>query len=253
MGFCLLCCQHLAILEESGGRGGGEGGGRVEGAVRGRGGEGEEGEKEPGQEAGGGTGGSAEEKRGGGGKDEKPKSAGEGDSRAKERQEENLAENNQEDFCQRSISETDLSDFASKMKNRQMGPAGGASITKSTSVSGDMCNVEKTDGSQSDTTAGTVGTEDKKRRSSIGAKMQAIVGLSRKSRSTSQLSQTAGRDIKDRSGCLTWTQCQGQRVVANLRHRIASEELDAVLASSVGSLLPQGPLGTAAEVKGNVE
>ena len=85
------------------------------------------------------------------------------------------------------------SDFASKMKNRQMGSSGGVNMTKSTSISGDMCNLEKTDGSQSDTAVGTVGTDDKKRRSSIGAKMQAMVGMSRKSRSTSQLSQT-GRD-----------------------------------------------------------
>ncbi|XP_075868755.1 regulating synaptic membrane exocytosis protein 2 isoform X2 [Nelusetta ayraudi] len=85
-----------------------------------------------------------------------------------------------------------IRDFASKMKNRQMGSSGGVNMTKSTSVSGDMCNLEKTDGSQSDTAVGTVGTDDKKRRSSIGAKMQAMVGISRKSRSTSQLSQTAG-------------------------------------------------------------
>lgn len=82
------------------------------------------------------------------------------------------------------------SDFASKMKNRQMGSSGGMNMTKSTSISGDMCNLEKTDGSQSDTAVSTVGTDDKKRRSSIGAKMQAMVGMSRKSRSTSQLSQT---------------------------------------------------------------
>lgn len=87
------------------------------------------------------------------------------------------------------------SDFASKMKNRQMGSSGGMNMTKSTSISGDMCNLEKTDGSQSDTAVGTVGTDDKKRRSSIGAKMQAMVGMSRKSRSTSQLSQT-GRASK---------------------------------------------------------
>ncbi|KAM4736216.1 regulating synaptic membrane exocytosis protein 2 isoform 25-T25 [Anableps anableps] len=85
-----------------------------------------------------------------------------------------------------------IRDFASKMKNRQMGTSGGVNMTKSTSISGDMCNLEKTDGSQSDTAVGTVGTDDKKRRSSIGAKMQAMVGMSRKSRSTSQLSQTAG-------------------------------------------------------------
>ncbi|XP_075868756.1 regulating synaptic membrane exocytosis protein 2 isoform X3 [Nelusetta ayraudi] len=84
-------------------------------------------------------------------------------------------------------------------KIRQMGSSGGVNMTKSTSVSGDMCNLEKTDGSQSDTAVGTVGTDDKKRRSSIGAKMQAMVGISRKSRSTSQLSQTEAGGKKLRS------------------------------------------------------
>ncbi|XP_035285114.1 regulating synaptic membrane exocytosis protein 2-like isoform X2 [Anguilla anguilla] len=84
-----------------------------------------------------------------------------------------------------------ISDFTSKMKNRQMGVSGN-NMAKSSSISGDMYTLEKTDGSQSDTAVGTVETGDKKRRSSIGAKMVAIVGLSRKSRSTSQLSQTAG-------------------------------------------------------------
>lgn len=93
------------------------------------------------------------------------------------------------------------SDFASKMKNRQMGSSGGMNMTKSTSISGDMCNLEKTDGSQSDTAVGTVGTGEKKRRSSIGAKMQAMVGMSRKSRSTSQLSQT-GRTCHHHTLCL---------------------------------------------------
>ncbi|XP_032413638.1 regulating synaptic membrane exocytosis protein 2 isoform X22 [Xiphophorus hellerii] len=92
-----------------------------------------------------------------------------------------------------------IRDFASKMKNRQMGTSGGVNMTKSTSISGDMCNLEKTDGSQSDTAVGTVGTDDKKRRSSIGAKMQAMVGMSRKSRSTSQLSQTEAGGKKLRS------------------------------------------------------
>lgn len=79
--------------------------------------------------------------------------------------------------------------FTSKMQSRQMG-ASGKNMTKSTSISGDMYTLEKNDGSQSDTAVGTVGGGGKKRRSSIGAKMVAIVGLSRKSRSTSQLSQT---------------------------------------------------------------
>ncbi|XP_054638234.1 regulating synaptic membrane exocytosis protein 2 isoform X31 [Dunckerocampus dactyliophorus] len=96
----------------------------------------------------------------------------------------------EDDLHQRSISETDL---------RQMGSSSGMNMTKSTSISGDMCNLEKTDGSQSDTAVGTVGTDDKKRRSSIGAKMQAMVGMSRKSRSTSQLSQTEAGGKKLRS------------------------------------------------------
>ncbi|XP_077577541.1 regulating synaptic membrane exocytosis protein 2 isoform X5 [Stigmatopora nigra] len=96
----------------------------------------------------------------------------------------------EDDLHQRSVSETDL---------RQMGSSGGVNMTKSTSISGDMCNLEKTDGSQSDTAVGTVGTDDKKRRSSIGAKMQAMVGMSRKSRSTSQLSQTEAGGKKLRS------------------------------------------------------
>ncbi|XP_058868635.1 regulating synaptic membrane exocytosis protein 2-like isoform X7 [Acipenser ruthenus] len=91
-----------------------------------------------------------------------------------------------------------ISDFTSKMKNRQMG-APGKNMTKSTSIGGDMYSLEKNDGSQSDTAVGTVGTGGKKRRSSIGAKMVAIVGLSRKSRSTSQLSQTEAGGKKLRS------------------------------------------------------
>uniref|UniRef100_A0A4W3HY48 Regulating synaptic membrane exocytosis 2 n=1 Tax=Callorhinchus milii TaxID=7868 RepID=A0A4W3HY48_CALMI len=88
--------------------------------------------------------------------------------------------------------------FTSKLQSRQMGPSG-KNMTKSTSVSGDMCSLEKNDGSQSDTAVGTVVTGSKKRRSSIGAKMVAIVGLSRRSRSTSQLSQTEAGGKKLRS------------------------------------------------------
>ncbi|XP_052000809.1 regulating synaptic membrane exocytosis protein 2-like isoform X6 [Xyrauchen texanus] len=83
-----------------------------------------------------------------------------------------------------------ISEFTSKMTNRQTGTAAGGNMTKSTSIGGDMCSLEKTDGSQSDTAVSLVGTDVKKRRSSIGAKMAAVVGLSRKSRSASQLSQT---------------------------------------------------------------
>ncbi|XP_059103946.1 regulating synaptic membrane exocytosis protein 2 isoform X2 [Peromyscus eremicus] len=91
-----------------------------------------------------------------------------------------------------------ISVFTSKMQSRQMGVSG-KNMTKSTSISGDMCSLEKNDGSQSDTAVGTLGTSGKKRRSSIGAKMVAIVGLSRKSRSASQLSQTEAGGKKLRS------------------------------------------------------
>uniref|UniRef100_A0A663N5C2 Regulating synaptic membrane exocytosis 2 n=1 Tax=Athene cunicularia TaxID=194338 RepID=A0A663N5C2_ATHCN len=92
----------------------------------------------------------------------------------------------------------DDSVFTSKMQSRQMGTSG-KNMTKSTSIGGDMYTLEKNDGSQSDTAVGTVGGGSKKRRSSIGAKMVAIVGLSRKSRSTSQLSQTEAGGKKLRS------------------------------------------------------
>ncbi|KAM8777802.1 regulating synaptic membrane exocytosis protein 1 isoform 12-T12 [Rhynchonycteris naso] len=80
-----------------------------------------------------------------------------------------------------------ISSFTPKMQGRRMGTSGRA-ITKSTSVSGEMYMLEHNDGSQSDTAVGTVGAGGKKRRSSLSAKVVAIV--SRRSRSTSQLSQT---------------------------------------------------------------
>ncbi|XP_034818237.1 regulating synaptic membrane exocytosis protein 1 isoform X11 [Pan paniscus] len=80
-----------------------------------------------------------------------------------------------------------ISSFTPKMQGRRMGTSG-RSIMKSTSVSGEMYTLEHNDGSQSDTAVGTVGAGGKKRRSSLSAKVVAIV--SRRSRSTSQLSQT---------------------------------------------------------------
>ncbi|XP_036075204.1 regulating synaptic membrane exocytosis protein 1 isoform X25 [Rousettus aegyptiacus] len=80
-----------------------------------------------------------------------------------------------------------ISSFTPKMQGRRMGTSGRA-IMKSTSMSGEMYTLEHNDGSQSDTAVGTVGAGGKKRRSSLSAKVVAIV--SRRSRSTSQLSQT---------------------------------------------------------------
>ncbi|XP_059970419.1 regulating synaptic membrane exocytosis protein 1 isoform X15 [Mesoplodon densirostris] len=91
------------------------------------------------------------------------------------------------------ISRTSSTSFLSEQserprgRTRRMGTSGRA-ITKSTSMSGEMYTLEHNDGSQSDTAVGTVGTGGKKRRSSLSAKVVAIV--TRRSRSTSQLSQT---------------------------------------------------------------
>uniref|UniRef100_A0A673J533 Regulating synaptic membrane exocytosis protein 1-like n=1 Tax=Sinocyclocheilus rhinocerous TaxID=307959 RepID=A0A673J533_9TELE len=72
-----------------------------------------------------------------------------------------------------------------------------SSMLKSTSVSGEIYTLERTDGSQSDTALGTLGAGGKKRRSSLSARVVAIVGIpSRRSRSTSQLSQTEAANKK---------------------------------------------------------
>ena len=89
-----------------------------------------------------------------------------------------------------------------------MGTSGRA-ITKSTSMSGEMYTLEHNDGSQSDTAVGTVGAGGKKRRSSLSAKVVAIV--SRRSRSTSQLSQTGEwyelKDLKFLLERWSWSSC----------------------------------------------
>ena len=105
MGFCLLSVSALQSSRSLSQEGEGEGEGEV-GEQLGEVGENKE--KKPGQEPGTGTGtGTAGgvEKSGGGSKGEKPKNTAKGD-RVKEKKED-LAEN-QEDFYQRSISETDL-------------------------------------------------------------------------------------------------------------------------------------------------
>ncbi|XP_068423458.1 regulating synaptic membrane exocytosis protein 1 isoform X17 [Clinocottus analis] len=68
--------------------------------------------------------------------------------------------------------------------------ATGRNIMKSTSVSGEIYGMEHVDGSQSDTALGSLGSGIKKRRSSLSQRVVAILP-SRRSRSTSQLSQTA--------------------------------------------------------------
>ncbi|XP_013769500.1 regulating synaptic membrane exocytosis protein 1 isoform X11 [Pundamilia nyererei] len=67
--------------------------------------------------------------------------------------------------------------------------ASGRHMMKSTSISGEIYGMEHADGSQSDTALGSLGSGIKKRRSSLSQRVVAILP-SRRSRSTSQLSQT---------------------------------------------------------------
>ncbi|KAM8880211.1 regulating synaptic membrane exocytosis protein 1 isoform 3-T3 [Spinachia spinachia] len=81
--------------------------------------------------------------------------------------------------------------------SRQMRSSAGRSMLKSSSVSGEIYTQERTDGSQSDTALGTVGGGGKKRRSSLSARVVAIVG-NRRSRSTSQISGPEGKSKKEK-------------------------------------------------------
>ncbi|XP_062420708.1 regulating synaptic membrane exocytosis protein 1 isoform X20 [Pungitius pungitius] len=81
--------------------------------------------------------------------------------------------------------------------SRQMRSSAGRSMLKSSSVSGEIYTQERTDGSQSDTALGTVGGGSKKRRSSLSARVVAIVG-NRRSRSTSQISGPEGKSKKEK-------------------------------------------------------
>ncbi|XP_008288778.1 regulating synaptic membrane exocytosis protein 1 isoform X1 [Stegastes partitus] len=67
--------------------------------------------------------------------------------------------------------------------------ASGRHMMKSTSVSDEIYGMEHADGSQSDTALGSLGSGIKKRRSSLSQRVVSILP-SRRSRSTSQLSQT---------------------------------------------------------------
>ncbi|XP_077379964.1 regulating synaptic membrane exocytosis 1b isoform X9 [Festucalex cinctus] len=81
--------------------------------------------------------------------------------------------------------------------SRQMRASAGRSMLKSSSVSGEIYTQERTDGSQSDTALGTVGGGTKKRRSSLSARVVAIVG-NRRSRSTSQISGPEAKAKKEK-------------------------------------------------------
>ncbi|XP_026510435.1 regulating synaptic membrane exocytosis protein 1 isoform X5 [Terrapene carolina triunguis] len=119
---------------------------------------------------------------------------------------------------------------------RRMGTSG-RTITKSTSVSGEMYKLEHNDGSQSDTAVGTVGTGGKKRRSSLSAKVVAIV--SRRSRSTSQLSQTEAGNKKLKSTIQRSTETG---MAAEMRNRMVRQPSRESTDGSINSYSSEGNL-----------
>ncbi|XP_038604495.1 regulating synaptic membrane exocytosis protein 1 isoform X3 [Tachyglossus aculeatus] len=129
-----------------------------------------------------------------------------------------------------------VSSFTPKMQGRRMGTSG-RTITKSTSVSGEMYKLEHNDGSQSDTAVGTVGTGGKKRRSSLSAKVVAIV--SRRSRSTSQLSQTESGHKKLKSTIQRSTETG---MAAEMRSRMVRQPSRESTDGSINSYSSEGNL-----------
>ncbi|KAM6939976.1 LOW QUALITY PROTEIN: regulating synaptic membrane exocytosis protein 1-like [Xenentodon cancila] len=85
----------------------------------------------------------------------------------------------------------DTRDSSRKMRSM------GRNMLKSSSVSGEIYTQERTDGSQSDTALGTVGGGTKRRRSSLSARVVAIVG-NRRSRSTSQIGGPEGKSKREK-------------------------------------------------------
>ncbi|XP_030304619.1 regulating synaptic membrane exocytosis protein 1 isoform X7 [Calypte anna] len=128
-----------------------------------------------------------------------------------------------------------ISTFTPKMQGRRMGTPG--RITKSTSVSGEIYKLEHNDGSQSDTAVGMVGTGGKKRRSSLSAKVVAIV--SRRSRSTSQLSQTEAGSKKLKSTIQRSTETG---MAAEMRSRMVRQPSRESTDGSINSYSSEGNL-----------
>ncbi|XP_030044662.1 regulating synaptic membrane exocytosis protein 1-like, partial [Microcaecilia unicolor] len=128
------------------------------------------------------------------------------------------------------------SSFTPKMQSRRMGTSG-RTITKSTSMSGEIYKLEHNDGSQSDTAVGTVGTGGKKRRSSLSAKVVAIV--SRRSRSTSQLSQTEAGHKKLKSTIQRSTETG---MAAEMRSRMVRQPSRESTDGSINSYSSEGNL-----------
>ncbi|XP_041068213.1 regulating synaptic membrane exocytosis protein 3 [Carcharodon carcharias] len=91
------------------------------------------------------------------------------------------------------------------------------SVLRSSSISGEMYDMEKSSGSQQEPVADNA---IKKRRSSLGAKMVAIVGLSQWSKSTTQLNQTEAATKKLRSNIRRSTETG---IAVEMRNRVTRQ------------------------------
>ncbi|XP_048469216.1 regulating synaptic membrane exocytosis protein 3 [Rhincodon typus] len=91
------------------------------------------------------------------------------------------------------------------------------SVLRSSSISGEMYDMEKSNTSQQEAVADNA---IKKRRSSLGAKMVAIVGLSQWSKSTTQLNQTEAATKKLRSNIRRSTETG---IAMEMRNRVTRQ------------------------------
>ncbi|KAI4896429.1 hypothetical protein NFI96_006936 [Prochilodus magdalenae] len=136
----------------------------------------------------------------------------------------------------------------SSLTPRQVRSSAGRNMLKSTSVSGEINTSERTDGSQSDTALGTVGSGSKKRRASLNARFVAIVG-NRRSRSTSQISPTEASNKKSKGGGTTIQRSQETGMAVELQRNMSRQPSRE---SNNGSMTSYNSEGRARERKGAV-
>lgn len=117
------------------------------------------------------------------------------------------------------------------MLNGETSNSAARNVVRSSSISGEMYNIEKSNGGNSDSASLS---STKKRRSSLGAKMVAIVGLSQWSRSTMQLNHPG----KKLHGTTESSLCCSTTVTWSLRRSLGwlTKELESHVNSSHNDL-----------------
>ncbi|XP_015680172.1 regulating synaptic membrane exocytosis protein 3 [Protobothrops mucrosquamatus] len=103
------------------------------------------------------------------------------------------------------------------MLNGETSNSAARNVIRSSSISGEMYNIEKSNSGNSDSASLS---STKKRRSSLGAKMVAIVGLSQWSRSTMQLNHPDGGLKKLRSNIRRSTETG---IAVEMRNRVTRQ------------------------------